>query len=97
MKTHWIASAAVGLALCAAISVMAAEPEDGLDVVKVRKNFYMIAGAGANIGVQIGPAGIVLVDSGSAGTSEKVLAALKKFSVQSQTASSEPHSQPVQH
>ena len=31
--------------------------DDGaLDVVKVRKNFYMIAGAGGNIGVQIGRA-----------------------------------------
>jgi glyoxylase-like metal-dependent hydrolase (beta-lactamase superfamily II) len=79
MKTHWIASAAAGLALCAAISVMAAEPDDGLDVVKVRKNFYMIAGAGGNIGVQIGSDGVVLVNSGTAAASDRVLGALKKL------------------
>jgi cyclase len=78
-KTHWIASAAVGLALCAAISVMAAEPEDGLDVVKVRKNFYMIAGAGGNIGVQIGSDGVVLVNAGTAAASDRVIGALKKL------------------
>src|SRR3954466_3989235 len=77
MKSQWVASAAAGLALCGAISIMAAEPEDALDVVKVRKNFYMIAGAGGNIGVQIGSDGIVLVNTGAPNTSDKVLAALK--------------------
>ena len=68
------------LALCGALSVRAAEPEDGgLDVVKVRKNFYMIAGAGGNIGVQIGSDGVVLVNSGAAAASDQVLAALKKL------------------
>jgi len=51
-----------------------------LEVLQVQPNFYMIAGAGGNIGVQLGPAGIVLVDTGSAGTSDKVLAAIKKIS-----------------
>ena len=37
----------------------------GLEVLPVKPNFYMIAGAGANIGVQIGPDGVVLVDAGS--------------------------------
>jgi cyclase len=79
-RTHWIAAAALGLALCGALSAIAAEPEDGgLDVVKVRKNFYMIAGAGGNIGVQIGSDGVVLVNAGAAGTSDQVLAALKKL------------------
>jgi cyclase len=78
-KTHWIAAAAVGLAMCGAMSATGAEPDDGLDVVKVRKNFYMIAGAGGNIGVQIGSDGIVLVNSGAAAASDKVLAALKKL------------------
>ena len=62
------------------LSAIAAEQEDGgLDVVNVRKNFYMIAGAGGNIGVQIGSDGVVLVNSGSAAASEQVLAALKKL------------------
>ena len=79
-KTHWIAAAATGLALCGALSAMAAEPENGgLDVVKVRRNFYMIAGAGGNIGAQIGSDGVVLVNSGAATASDQVLAALRKL------------------
>lgn len=70
---------AMGLAACAAMTVRAAEPANGLDVVQVRKNFYMIAGAGGNIGVQIGSDGIVLVNSGTAQASDKVLAELKKL------------------
>src|SRR3954471_21776998 len=79
MKSQWVASAAAGLALCGAISIMAAEPEDALDVVKVRKNFYMIAGAGGNIGVQVGSDGIVLVNTGTAAATDQVLATLKKI------------------
>jgi len=52
---------------------------DGLDVVKVRKNFYMIAGAGGNIGVQIGSDGVVLVNTGTTQSADKVLAAIKKL------------------
>jgi cyclase len=48
-------------------------------VVKVRKGFYMIAGAGGNIGAQIGSDGVVLVNSGAAATSDQVLAALRKL------------------
>ena len=45
----------------------ALDAQDGaLDVVKVRRNFYMIAGAGGNIGVQVGSDGIVLVNAGTA-------------------------------
>ena len=71
---------ASGLAVCAALSTIAAAQADGgLDIVKVRKNFYMIAGAGGNIGVQIGSDGIVLVNAGAAGASDKVLTALKSL------------------
>ena len=57
----------------------AAQDDGGLDVVKVRKNFYMIAGAGGNIGVQIGSDGVVLVNAGTAAATDQVLAALKKL------------------
>jgi glyoxylase-like metal-dependent hydrolase (beta-lactamase superfamily II) len=39
----------------------------------------MIVGAGANIAVQVGDDGILVVDTGGAGTSEKVLAAIKQL------------------
>ena len=69
---------AVGVMACAALAVRAAGPDE-LDVVKVRKNFYMLSGAGGNIGVQIGSDGVVLVNSGAASATDQVLAALKKL------------------
>jgi len=78
--TCWAVAAALGLAVCGAVSVQAAESESGgLDVVQVRPNFYMIAGAGGNVGVEIGADGIVLVNSGAAADSDEILAALKKL------------------
>ena len=72
--------AALVLLAGASTSGWAAETEnDGLDVIQVRPDFYMIAGAGGNIGVQIGVDGVVLVDSGGAADSDRVLAALKKI------------------
>ncbi len=63
-----------------AVLSQAAEPDNGeLDVVRVRPNFYMIAGAGGNIGVQIGSDGVVLVDAGTENASGRVLAAIRKL------------------
>ena len=70
--------AAVGVALCVVCTTAIIGQEDnGLDVVKVRKNFYMIAGAGGNIGVQIGSDGVVLVNSGTTQAADRVLAKIK--------------------
>ena len=82
MITQTIAGWTAALALLAGTPVAsrAAEPDNGgLDVIQVRPNFYMIAGAGGNIGVQIGVDGVVLVDSGSEGASDRVLAAIQKI------------------
>jgi len=51
-----------------------------LHVLPVQGNVYMLVGAGANITVQIGSQGILLVDTGSAESSEKVLAEIGKLS-----------------
>lgn len=53
---------------------------DGLDVLQLRPNFYVIAGAGANIGVQLGPDGVVVVDSGTAAHADAVVRAVKSLS-----------------
>jgi cyclase len=76
---RWPVAAAIGFVLCSAGASRAAEPDSGLEVVQVRPNFYMIAGAGGNIGVQIGIDGVVLTDAGAAAVSDQVLAALKKL------------------
>ena len=73
-------AAALALLASSAVPLQAAEPENGeLDVVRVRPNFYMLAGAGANIGVQIGSDGVVLVNAGAANASERVVAAIRKL------------------
>src|SRR5271168_4522083 len=78
MHTTWIR--AVGLVAGGAGLCLAAEPDSGgIDVVEVRPNFYMLAGAGGNIGVQIGSDGMVLVNAGTEAASGRVLAALQKL------------------
>jgi glyoxylase-like metal-dependent hydrolase (beta-lactamase superfamily II) len=51
-----------------------------LEVLRVQNNVYAIFGAGGNITVQVGDQGAVLVNAGLAGTSDKVLAAVKTVS-----------------
>jgi glyoxylase-like metal-dependent hydrolase (beta-lactamase superfamily II) len=78
--TCWTVAAAFGLLACGAVFSQAAEPDSGgLDIIQIRPNFYMIAGAGANISVQIGVDGVVLVDAGTEGASDRVLAAIRKI------------------
>lgn len=73
-------AAVLGFALCGTFSLTAAElAGGGLDVIKVRPNFYMIAGAGGNIGAQIGSDGVMLVNSGNGTATEEILEALKKL------------------
>jgi cyclase len=65
--------------LKAAASQTAAAPSNNLEILEVRPSFFVIAGAGANIGVQIGEDGVVVVDAGSAATAPAVLAAIKRI------------------
>jgi cyclase len=54
-------------------------PGDDLEVLQLRPNFFMIAGAGASIGVQVGEDGVVVVDAGLAARSDAVVAAIRKL------------------
>jgi len=54
-------------------------PASDLEVVQLRPNFYLIGGAGGNVVVQIGPEGVILVDSGSTAMADKVLAAIRRL------------------
>ena len=51
-----------------------------VEVMPVKGNVYMISGAGANITVQIGDEGIMIVDTGIASMSEKVWTAVRGLS-----------------
>lgn len=55
---------------------------DDIEVIRVQPNFYMIAGAGGNIAVQIGPDGVLLVDTGASRMTERVLAEIRKLTSQ---------------
>ncbi|HEY2384514.1 MAG TPA: MBL fold metallo-hydrolase [Terriglobia bacterium] len=49
-------------------------------IFHVQGNVYLLYGAGANVAVQIGDEGVVVVDTGSAANREKVLAAIRQLS-----------------
>jgi glyoxylase-like metal-dependent hydrolase (beta-lactamase superfamily II) len=81
---------ALALALaCSAITLAAASPAsqrpsstDSVRIVQVQHGFYMLAGAGGNITVQIGPDGVVLVDSGSGTNAAAAVDAIRKLTDQ---------------
>jgi glyoxylase-like metal-dependent hydrolase (beta-lactamase superfamily II) len=50
-----------------------------VEIVPVRPNFFMVAGAGANIGVLVGPDGFIVVDSGSAAMADEALKAIDEL------------------
>lgn len=55
------------------------ETSSALNWWPVRDNIWMLVGAGANITASVGPDGVILVNSGEAGASERVLAALEEL------------------
>jgi len=85
-KAHTASSAVCVLAIAAFLlsgwerpTSARQQASDDLDLVQIRPNFYVIAGAGGNIVVQLGPQGAILVDSGRTDMSDKVLAAIKRL------------------
>jgi glyoxylase-like metal-dependent hydrolase (beta-lactamase superfamily II) len=50
-----------------------------LEVLQLRPNFFVIAGAGSHISLQIGDDGVVVVDAGSSARADAVLAAIKRI------------------
>lgn len=69
-----------GLRAVKAAAQAATGPPAGLEILEVRPSFFVIAGAGGNVGVQVGEDGVVIVDTGSAATAPSVLAAIKRIS-----------------
>jgi cyclase len=72
---------AILLAAAACAPAIAAQRDatPGVELVQLRQNFYVIGGAGGNIVMQVGPEGVILVDSGAAGMSEQVLEAIRRI------------------
>jgi cyclase len=51
-----------------------------IEVVPVRGHIYLLAGAGANITLSVGPDGVFMVDAGLPQMTDQVLAAIRKLS-----------------
>jgi glyoxylase-like metal-dependent hydrolase (beta-lactamase superfamily II) len=80
-KIAWFAIAAVlNMIGWADLAPAQQRPQGGdVEAIQVRPNVYMIAGAGSNIVVHLGWMGAVVVDTGSAQMSDKVLAAIQRL------------------
>jgi len=57
-----------------------AHPTTDVQTIHVQGNVHMIVGAGANIAVQVGDDGVVVVDTGNGQLTDKVLAAIRSLS-----------------
>jgi cyclase len=80
-----IRTAIAGLALStfAVATVFGQQPNAAnakIEIVPVKGNIYLLAGAGGNIALSIGPDGVLMVDSGLANRSDQVIAAINQFS-----------------
>ncbi len=85
MRAFAVSALLVALAMSwpAAVRPSAQQSEPGagdLKTVRVQGNVYMIVGAGANIAVQIGDNGVMVVDTGAAAYADRVLAAIRALS-----------------
>lgn len=69
-----------------------ARPAPGVEphFVPIRGRLYLLAGAGANITISIGESGVMLVDAGSAGMTDKVLAVIQQLAKQMNPAGALP-------
>jgi len=84
MNPRWFAIAAIFLSPLLARFGLSAMQTSGppLEVLQLRPNFYMVAGAGGNVAFQVGTDGVVVVDSGSAASADAIVAAIKKITLQ---------------
>ena len=63
-----------------ALAMANAAAQQELEVVLVQGNVYVIAGAGGNTTVQIGPEAVVVVDTKTPASTERLLQAIAKLS-----------------
>jgi cyclase len=79
-----IATRALGLAALGALlaggGAAAQSRADAVDTFHVQGNVYLVVGDGANVAVQIGDDGVLVVDTGAAAEREALLAAIRRLS-----------------
>ncbi len=87
MMRGWALAVAVGVSAAAIAGIglaqrpasMRNDPSE-IEIIPIRGNIYMLAGAGSNITISMGADGVLLVDSGAAEVAGKTLAAIQRLS-----------------
>jgi len=81
MRRPTVTALARLLTFAGALQIAAnAAAQNELEVLPVQGNVYMIAGAGGNTTVQVGPEAVVVVDTKTAAVAGRLLEAIKKLS-----------------
>ena len=80
MNLAWVPCLLAAAAICTFSQDGGAGRKAKIEVLHVKGNVYLIAGAGGNITVQTGDQAVVLVDSGSAQLSDEIREAIRKIS-----------------
>src|SRR5579864_8103648 len=74
-----VACLAVGVSLAQQNRLQPGPDANGIEIVPVRGNIYLLAGAGANITLSVGRDGVFMVDTGAAQMADKVYAAIQRL------------------
>jgi glyoxylase-like metal-dependent hydrolase (beta-lactamase superfamily II) len=85
MRARGIIVLGMSILLAGGVGLALAQ-EGGVEIVHVRGPIYLLAGAGANITLSVGPDGVLLVDSGLAQMGGRVLPAIQQLQRQITTA-----------
>src|SRR5947199_10444979 len=73
----WIIGAVAGLTICSSASTGRGQQDAGaLEILQLRRNFYLLATPISNVGVQIGSDGVVVVNAGTLDNSAELLSAI---------------------
>lgn len=70
----------VTVAIAALAAAAGAAAQGAIESYHVQGNVHMLVGAGANVAVQVGEEGVLVVDTGATASREALLAAVKKLS-----------------
>jgi cyclase len=71
--------AALAFSLFAISTVVVVAQQADIHILPLRGNVYLLVGAGANITLSVGREGVLLVDAGTAGAADKVIAAVAQL------------------
>jgi cyclase len=78
-SSRWLSAGALFLGTVALASAQIS-PSGDIEIVPVRGHIYLLAGAGANITLSVGPDGVFMVDAGLPQMTDKVIAAIQQLS-----------------